>query len=163
MNAQRTRVTSASFAGFTLVEVVVVIMIIGILGAIAMPRFFDSRAFAERGYYEELVAAIKYAQKAAVASGCPVRVVLLPGSYQANQQAPSGGRCDPADASWATPVMLMDGQPLAGTAPSGVTAAPGLTWTFDALGRTNLGADQAIAVGPYSMTLQAASGYVDTP
>lgn len=163
MHFQRTRATSTDIAGFTLVELVVVIMIIGILGAIALPRFFDSRVFAERGYYEELVAAIKFAHKAAVTSGCPVRVVLLPGSYQANQQAPSGGRCDPSDASWAMPVMLADGQALAGTAPTGVAAAPGLTWVFDALGRTNLGADQAISVGPYTMTLQAASGYVDTP
>lgn len=163
MYLKRTRATAANTAGFTLVELVVVLMIIGILGAIAMPRFFDSRAFAERGYYEELVAAIKFAQKAAVASGCPVRVVLLPGSYQADQQAPSGGRCDPSDGSWAMPVMLADGQTLSGTAPGGVAAAPGLTWVFDALGRTNLGADQAIIVGPYSMTLQAASGYVDTP
>lgn len=163
MHLQRTREISGATAGFTLVELVVVIMIIGILGAIAMPRFFGSRVFAERGYYEELVAAIKFAQKTAVASGCPVRVVLLSGSYQADQQAPLGGRCDPSDASWATPVMLLDGQPLAGTAPSGVAAAPGLTWVFDALGRTNLGADQVISVGPYTMTLQAASGYVDTP
>lgn len=152
-----------SSSGFTLVELVVVIMVIGILSAVAMPKFFDNRSFAERGYYETLVGAIRFAQKTAVASGCPVRVTVAAGSYAAAQQAASAGRCDPADISWAVPVRLADGEPLAGNAPTGVTAAPPLTWTFDTLGRTSLGADTAIAVGPFSMTVQAASGYVDTP
>lgn len=150
-------------AGFTVVELTVVIVIIGVLGAIAMPRFFDNRTFAERGYYEELVAAMRYAQKAAVASGCPVRFVLNASDYQADQQLALAGRCDPSDASWATPVRLADGAVLAATAPTGVTAGPAASWRFDALGRTDLGTDLAVNVGPYSLTVEAASGYVDTP
>lgn len=152
-----------SIRGFTLVELIVVIIIVGILGAIALPRFFDDRTFVERGYYEELVAAIRFAQKTAVASGCPVRMTVAAGGYTAGQQTASAGRCDPGDASYAVPVTLADGQALAGTAPSGVTAAPPLTFTFDTLGRTDLGADTTITVGPFNMTVQAASGYVDTP
>ena len=54
-------------------------------------------------------------------------------------------------------------QLLSGTSPPGVAVAPALTLTFDALGRTNLGNDQSIAVGPFSMTVRAESGFVQAP
>lgn len=150
-------------AGFTLVEAVVVIVIMGVLGAFAVPRFFDSRAFSERGYFEEVVAALGFAQSAAVATGCPVLFVLTAGSYAAEQQQPLNGRCDPADSSWGRPVRLADGSAVAGSAPSGVSASPAVNIVFGTLGGTGLGADQTITVGPYTLTVQAASGYVVAP
>jgi hypothetical protein len=78
------------------------------------------------------------------------------------QQAASGGSCDTNDATWTTDVQLADGQVLSGTSPLGVTATA-VTIVFDALGRTNLGANQIINVGPYALTVGAASGYVQAP
>ena len=114
----------------------------------------------ERGYYEELAAALNYAQKLAVASGCPVRVAITAAGYGARQQAPSSGRCNSADALWSTNVTLADRDLLAGVSPIGVAVAPSVTLVFDALGRTDLAANQVISVGPFSLTDRATGGYL---
>ena len=103
------------------------------------------------------------AEIAAVATGCPVRFVLNPTTYAAWQQSATGGRCDPASLTWNVPLTLGDGSSLAGTAPSGVSAAPATTIVFRPAGNTDLGSNLTITVGSYSFVLHAGSGYVDVP
>jgi MSHA pilin protein MshC len=150
--------------GYTLVELVTVIMIMGVLAAMAVPRFFDLDTFEERGFYQELASALRYAQKIAVGSGCPVRVNITAGTYDLKQQAASGNRCNPADSTWTTDVLLPDGQTAAGSAPAGITLGPVTSYQIDGLGQTNLGgSDLTVTVGALSMTVQAESGYVLIP
>ena len=59
--------------GFTMVELIMVIVILGILAAVVGPRFFDRRVFDERLYFEQSLTAVRYAQKLALSSGCPIR------------------------------------------------------------------------------------------
>jgi len=150
-------------AGLTIVELVLVIVIVGVLGALAGPRFFNQTGFDERAYAEELVSALRYAQKVAVGSGCRVRVTVAGGGYALAQQAPQAGHCDPLDTSFPVPVLLAGGQPASGTAPSGVSVAPTGSVVFDALGRTNLGADVTASVGAFTLTIEAESGLVRGP
>lgn len=138
-------------------------LIVAILGAAAGPRFFDNDVFDERAYLDELASSLRYAQKVAVASGCRVRADIAAGSYALTQQSPLTGHCDPADASFPVPVLLSTGQAMAGTAPSGVVTAPAISIVYDALGRTNLSANQTLSVGPRTIVIQAESGLVTTP
>ena len=150
-------------AGYSLVELVLVIVILATIGMLAGPRFFDNDAFDERGYYDELASALRYAQKVAVASGCRVAVDITVNTYALSQQAPLGGHCDPADAGFPVAVRLSTGDVVAGTAPGSITTAPSITIVYGALGQTNLAADQVISVGSRALTVDASSGLVVTP
>jgi len=150
-------------SGYTLVELVTVIVILGILAAMAVPRFADHVVFEERGFYEEVVAALRYGQKIAVGSGCPVQISIDANGYALAQQTVLANRCDPGDSSYAVPVLLPDGQAAAGSTPTGVTLGPVVTYEFDGLGQTDLGSDLTVSVGSWSLIVQAQSGYVLTP
>jgi MSHA pilin protein MshC len=138
-------------------------VILGILAAMAVPRFVDNVAFEERGFYEEVVAALRYGQKIAVGSGCPVQISIDASGYAMAQQTVLANRCDPGDVSYAVPVLLPDGQAAAGTTPTGITLGPVVTYEFDGLGQTDLGSDLTVSVGSWSLIVQAQSGYVLTP
>lgn len=59
-----------------MVELVVIILIVGILAAVTIPRFFSREAFQARGFYDEALAALHYAQKTAIAQRRAVYVRL---------------------------------------------------------------------------------------
>lgn len=60
--------------GFTMVELVVTIVIIGILAATIVPRWNAGSGFGERGFRDQVVAALRFAQKSAIAARRTVRV-----------------------------------------------------------------------------------------
>jgi MSHA pilin protein MshC len=53
--------------GFTLIELIMVIVILGVLAVFAAPRIFNSGDFNARGFHDETLALLRYAQKTAIA------------------------------------------------------------------------------------------------
>ena len=74
------------FSGFSLIELVVVVLLLGILSVFALGRLFDQNQFEARGFFDDTVNAVRFAQKLAVSSGCDVRVSLSATGYVLNQR-----------------------------------------------------------------------------
>jgi MSHA pilin protein MshC len=147
------------FCGFTLIELVTAIVIIGVLSAVAVPRLFDNRAFSERGYVDEVASSLRYAQRLAIASECEVSVVIGVAGYSAAQRS-SLNNCDNKTGPWTTQARRMDGTPLLGAAPDGVTMSPTATIVFDIDGRVSNGNPPVFAVGPFTLAIDPNSGMV---
>ncbi len=146
----------SSERGFTMVEMITVIVILGILAAVAAPRFFDRNVFDSRGFYDQVSATLRYAQKAAIAQR---RFVCV--AFGANSVTLTQGTTNACGGSLVSPT----GQtPYTVTAPSGVvfgtTPAP-VDFNFSALGRPNVG-QPSISVNGYAtaIAVEAETGYV---
>ena len=53
--------------GFTLIELIMVMVILGVLAVFAAPRVFSTNDVYARGFHDETLAYLRYAQKAAIA------------------------------------------------------------------------------------------------
>jgi MSHA pilin protein MshC len=133
--------------GFTLIELIAVIVIIALIAAVGTPMFFNVGAFRESGFLDETRAAVRYAQKLAVASGCAVQVQVAGNGYTLSQ-VPSGvytatnpATCNTPPYSVTVPDPSNAGNGFTRSAPPGVVlnAVPA-TFVFCPLGDTAAGA-----------------------
>lgn len=151
----------ATGRGFTLVELVVTLVIIGALAAVGAPIFFSADTFRQRGFFNETLSAVRYAQKLAVASGCTVSVNIMAGGFSVNRAASNTppGTCNAGP--YDTPVSdpSSPGQSLARTAPGGVALTPA-TIVFAPLGNATSG-DVTITVGGSQFRVWGATGFVE--
>jgi len=137
--------------GFTLVELVMVMVLVGILAAVITPRI-NIGTFQERGFRDEFAAAMRFAQKSAIAANCPIAVTLVDNtSYAANYTATCTGG--------PLAVPGFDGA-LSGAPPSGVTfTSTQGTITFDGAGRADVSA--TVTIGSGTVQIHAGTGYVE--
>jgi prepilin-type N-terminal cleavage/methylation domain-containing protein len=161
-----------SIRGFTLLELCTVLVIVGVLAAIAGPKFLDTPAFNQRGYTDELAAAIRSSQAAATASGCDVQLTIAPGTgYDAKLPA-AGATCS---GGYSVPVPRIDGTALAGTPPPNADISRSLTLVFGPQGSivgplpianpTNITVVSSPAgrTRPLTLQIDALSGFVTVP
>lgn len=125
--------------GFTLVELIMTMVIIGIISAVAIPRFFDNSVFQDRGAADQVKAALRFAQKVAVAQHTPVSVTLVQGETDCTTKLTGGNlNCT---------VKVLD---------SGAG-----TYTFNALGQlTAPAAPATVVVGSNTIIIEQETGYV---
>ena len=148
--------------GFTIVELVVTLVIAGALAVTALPRFVRVQDFNARFSFDDTLAALRYAQKLAISTGCPVQVDFTAASYAVTQRTActSGAFTqpvhDPSDGSLG----------MTGTVPSGLTFTSSVDpIVFDALGRaldaTLAPSDATVTVDARTIAVVGLTGLVD--
>lgn len=153
----------ARSSGFTLVEMVGVLIIVGILAVAALPRFFDRQVFESRGFHDELLSALRYAQKTAIAQRRSVCVSFVADSVTLTIAAVANSNV--CNTNLRSPVGAT---PFVVTARGGVgfTAAP-TSFLFNSLGQPVNAAGVAIATQTIqvheagrSIIIETDTGYV---
>ena len=149
-----------SSCGFTLTELIVTIIVAGILAAVALPRWGGDTGFEGRGFRDETVAALRYAQKSAIAAR---RTVCA--SFTATQasfrvsSANGAADCTAGSALIGTRDDLMVVNATGSASYSPVPAAV----IFDAEGRPTTGAASITISGlpaALAIAVEAETGYV---
>lgn len=140
-----------------------VLVLLGILSATILPRFFDVASYRQQAFFDDTLAAVRYAQKLAVASGCRVQVSVSANSYVLNMPA-SRNQCLSGVPVFTQPVRDPGtGATTYSHAESGVTltSAPA-SFVFDALGRASANAVLTVA-GAKTINVVRDTGFVFEP
>jgi len=146
-----------SSRGFTMVELVMAMAITGALVFMAAPYFSKRNSFESRGFYDQVLSTLRYAQKAAIAQNRYVCVAFTANSVTLTTGADSlctvnpGGSTSLSGPTGAAPYSVSGSNTSFSSIPAG--------FSFDAQGRPAASAVIAIQ-GVASITVEAETGYV---
>ncbi len=138
-------------SGFTMIELIMVIVILGVLSVFAAPRLLNTGDFNARGFHDETLSLLRYAQKAAIAQRRVVCVSLNPTgvTFTIDTNSPPDGICDTDLAPPSTP---SGGSGLSGSIPA---------FQYSGLGGTNQTTAVKVTIANTTdITVEAATGYV---
>ncbi|MDO8767536.1 MAG: prepilin-type N-terminal cleavage/methylation domain-containing protein [Burkholderiaceae bacterium] len=147
-------------SGFTLIELVMVIVMLGILAVFAAPRMFNNGDFYARGFHDETLALLRFAQKSAIAQRRTVCVAFTSATTTLTIAALA------ATPACANPLVGPKGE-----SPALITARTGVAYntlpanfSFDGLGQPSASTTIQVANSgvPISLTItvEAGTGYV---
>jgi MSHA pilin protein MshC len=148
--------------GFTLIELILILTLVGILAVAAIPRFFNSQDFQDKGFYDQTLAILRYGQKAAIAQRRTVCVAFTSTSVTLMIAGSAGsGTCD-------KPLVSPTGvSPFAITGGTATFSSAPVNFKFNSLGEplaandSLLGATQTITVSRVgNIQVEAETGYV---
>jgi len=148
--------------GFTLVELIVTMVIAGILAAVVLPRFSGRTGFEERGLRDETLAALRYAQKTAIAARRLVCVSFAVDSVSARIAQDFGANDCTVGSTLLAPgenkALKVDGAKLG----AAFSAWPAGGLTFNAFGEPSAATVIKVQGLPdtLNITVEAPTGYV---
>lgn len=140
--------------GFTLIELVMVMVILSILSVTVAPKFFDNSIFQARGFADQVLAALRYAQKTAIAQHRLVCVDLTTTRITLTIANLS------ADINCSVALNFPDRVSNKLDAPTGITLNPPTSLNFNALGRATANAEITISTVVAHIFVEAETGYV---
>lgn len=143
--------------GFSLIELIMIMVIIGVLAVAAISRFVDRQTFESRGFYDETLAGLRYAQKTAIAQRRNVCVAFSTGSATLTIASTSGAAA-PCDTNLTGPTGTT---PFVVTARSGVAfAALPTNFYFSALGQASISQTMQVVGATGNIIVERETGYV---
>jgi MSHA pilin protein MshC len=146
--------------GFTLIELIMVIVVLGILAISAMPKFFNISTFEQRGFFDDTLNAIRYAQKLAVATNCNVQVSIATNQFELKRpSATDRSQCRSTTSSDFTQSVMRPGS--GESSYQGSLSGVSLTsTTLYFSGKGQASADINIDIGTRRITVVSSTGFV---
>jgi len=145
--------------GFTLIELIMILVIVGILAVVVAPRFLGTSVFQSRGFADQVQAALRYAQKVAIAQHRNVCVAMTASTISL-KIASLDGAASACDTNLVLPGQTTN---IVSAPSASITLSPAASFNFDALGSTP--AQQIITVSgaTNNIVVEAQTGYVHSP